>query len=245
MFTGVCLWESCELPSQRSSFLHLLGLPSSSQSRRPFLRPRHRQRRPHRRIRRPSCQFWARTKNITGIGGAKTCLAHSESSAQLDIMAKPLLVAPLHGVDPTPPRCYSQLLPETSYRPRRRRSHRPSKPSSSTVGPSSGLLSLLATIASATSANASPAPPQFLCPSIGTRDIVDERPLAKKRASSSSSPSTVNDTNKWGSKRQLPHKYERGSDGVWRRVDSYTLYGSTVPSGCTSPVSIYAFQNDL
>jgi len=69
--------------------------------------------------------------------------------------------------------------------------------------PSSTLLSILAIIASST-ANA--APPTFLCPSLNYK-------------SSPTIPSTP---------RRIPSKFEQGEDGRWRRVDSYTLYGSTV-----------------
>ncbi|KDR85670.1 hypothetical protein GALMADRAFT_234673 [Galerina marginata CBS 339.88] len=128
--------------------------------------------------------------------------------------------------------CTSQTALEPSYRPRHRR-HRISKPSSS-VAPSSGLLILLASVASASTASGSPAPPSFLCPSVRSEDVVDDVP--NKRASSlatsvitpspHSPPVLV--------PRHVPDRYSEDPDGIWRRVGSYTLYGSTV-SACEEP----------
>ena len=78
--------------------------------------------------------------------------------------------------------------------------------------PSTTLLSLLAILVS--SANSSPAPPSFLCPPINYKRNITPPP-------SPPPPPT----------RQIPNKYVQGDDGFWRRVESYTLYGSTVP--CT------------
>jgi hypothetical protein len=106
------------------------------------------------------------------------------------------------------------------------RRHRRRK--SSLLGPSSALLSILASLVPA-SADASPAPPPFLCPSIGSDDTVppwcsNERP----------GPSGTVDNNPQESGRTrlrpLPDKYEQGGDGIWRRVGSYTLYGVTGPN---------------
>lgn len=135
-------------------------------------------------------------------------------------MAKPIPLAP----DDTP-------NPSTS-RPRRRQHS-----SSSTPSPSSALLSTLAAIvASSPLAASSPAPLSFLCPSIAyhhtpSHTIQQRSTSPSRRIKSRRSPK------RFGHSRVLPFKFEPGEDGVWRRVETYTLYGSTVCSvSAPSPV---------
>ncbi|KXN88886.1 hypothetical protein AN958_06756 [Leucoagaricus sp. SymC.cos] len=107
--------------------------------------------------------------------------------------------------------------------------------------PSAAVLSLLAGIVSNSPvATASPAPPPFLCPSLALPQSSSPAtqhpsPLPAPRSRSRRSiPLT-------GRSHTLPYKFEQGDDGVWRHVDSYTLYGSTIcPKTCgetTNPVS--------
>ncbi|KAG5717570.1 hypothetical protein E4T56_gene4450 [Termitomyces sp. T112] len=94
--------------------------------------------------------------------------------------------------------------------------------------PSSTVLALLATIsASFASAEASPAPPSFLCPSFRpepTRTLNTRtrgaRPPVKRSLVPRDNP------------RILPDKFVQDDNGRWRRVDTYTLYGSTVCISC-------------
>ncbi|KIM47545.1 hypothetical protein M413DRAFT_22191 [Hebeloma cylindrosporum] len=147
-------------------------------------------------------------------------------------MAKPLPVASssLPGSSKTI-HCSPQQIPEPSNHPRRR-TRRPAKPPLAIVAPSSGLLSLLASIVSATTVNGGSVPPDFLCPSIRSEDVVE--PVARRR--------TVPTDPRFKAKsfsanlppsRHVPDRYDRDTDGVWRRVGSYTLYGSTVSPACT------------
>lgn len=110
---------------------------------------------------------------------------------------------------------------EPHHPPRRRRR----LPSSN--GPSSALLSLLATIsASSTSVHGSPAPPSFLCPSLERRrpsisSRGDDPPKTPRSSRLAKKPS--------GS---VPDKFEVDDNGRWRRVESYSLYGSTICLTC-------------
>ncbi|KAF9531884.1 hypothetical protein CPB83DRAFT_891227 [Crepidotus variabilis] len=148
-------------------------------------------------------------------------------------MAKPLSTPPTFGF-PGPSHHRTQSSSVSSQRPRPRCSRRRRSPSrTAALAPSSALLSLLATISSSSSANASPTPPSFLCPSLeilGTRDLPYFR-----RASVSQQPPQSSGIPKPRHPRYVPDKYAKDTDGVWRRVSSYTLYGSTVPTGCNSP----------
>ena len=119
------------------------------------------------------------------------------------------------------------VAPRHSDRHHRRRS----KKSTSRLAPSSTLLSLLATLASTSTADASPTPPTFLCPSLES-DLSSDV-CNYKRAASPVGNENDDDTL---SKRRLPDKYVEGSDGVWRKVESYTLYGATVVSNCNAGV---------
>ena len=71
--------------------------------------------------------------------------------------------------------------------------------------PSSALLSILAILATA---SGSPTPASFLCPSHNKRHFTHSHPTATSNS-------------------RIPAKFVQGDDGLWRRVDSYTLYGST------------------
>ena len=104
--------------------------------------------------------------------------------------------------------------------------------------PSSTLLSILGTIAASSSnVNASPAPPPFLCPSFGQ----DNAPIATTSTLHSPSPEKVvshppEQTNKIaGVSRNIPDRYNRSNDGIWRKMDKFTLYGSTVCPVCNLP----------
>ena len=74
-----------------------------------------------------------------------------------------------------------------------------------------------------TPANANPAPPSFLCPSLA-------KPRPNPPKGQSPPPKLPPRSIKVRSrvKQALPDKYELQDDGVWRRVDVWTLYGSTV-----------------
>lgn len=140
-------------------------------------------------------------------------------------MAKPMPTASTEGAGRSrrPPR-RSQRQKDSGRRP----GVRPSFSSPQLVAPSSGLLSFLATIASfPSSVDSSPTPPSFLCPYYASDPAVDtpcNPPLPSKPLSSLSTP--INQ--RAGIRRHVPARYEKGDDGRWRRVDEYTLYGSTV-----------------
>jgi hypothetical protein len=121
-----------------------------------------------------------------------------------------------------------------SDRHRRRRS----KKSTSRLAPSSTLLSLLATLASTSTADASPTPPTFLCPSLGS-DVSPDVCNYKRAAS------PVDNENTLLKRSWLPDKYVEGSDGVWRKVESYTLYGATVASNCNAGVRSFMASDNL
>jgi hypothetical protein len=125
-------------------------------------------------------------------------------------------------------------LPVSTQRRRRRR-----PPAKFAAGPSSGVLSLLATISAASSSadgspvSAQPTPPPFLCPYIARDNSYDQAsaplpdPVAETSASALSPPTP---TSKIGRRGTIADKFVQGSDGMYRRVDRYTLYGSTVCS---------------
>jgi len=101
------------------------------------------------------------------------------------------------------PACYSQ---SPHLRPRLKR-------------PSSSILAVLGTIAAA--ANAKSAPLPFLCPSLHT----ETTPSPEPHPAPTLAPRSVH---RPGLKpRDLPDKYEI-QNGVWRRVNVWSLYGSTV-----------------
>ncbi|TFK77474.1 hypothetical protein BDN72DRAFT_830644 [Pluteus cervinus] len=121
----------------------------------------------------------------------------------------------------------------------RRRRHRP--PSDCRRSSSSpALLSVLATLVASSplGVEASPAPLSFLYPSI---DFEKRTPAKVVRRFVSPSKPTVHSPPHPSRRRSLAaralaDKYEEGPDGRWRRVDGYTLYGSTVcPPTATIP----------
>ncbi|KAF8807927.1 hypothetical protein BYT27DRAFT_7190019 [Phlegmacium glaucopus] len=103
----------------------------------------------------------------------------------------------------------------------------------SSRSPSPAILSILAILVSST-ANA--APPAFLCPP-PNYNIVD-----RHIPSTTITPFPPQRT----PARCIPNKFVRGDDGFWTRVESYTLYGSTVPyiRDCPSPTQIASEAED-
>ncbi|KAK0505794.1 hypothetical protein EDD18DRAFT_1342148 [Armillaria luteobubalina] len=117
--------------------------------------------------------------------------------------------------------------------PRRRRAWRSRRPVHHTPAPSSSLLSLLATVvASLPAVDASPIPLSFLCPRYRQDFAAVEETCRRDLPSSSTAPSVP--VRKQFDSRTVPIKYEQGSDGQWRRVDTYTLYGSTMCPSCSA-----------
>ena len=161
---------------------------------------------------------------------------HSIPQPIYTTMAKPLPVASsgLPGSSKTT-HCPLHHNREPSNHPRRR-TRRPSKPPLSIVAPSSGLLSLLASIVSATTVNGSSVPPDFLCPSIRSEEIIE--PIIKRRTLPTDLRVKAKSFSANLQPRNVPDRYDKGTDGIWRKVGSYTLYGSTVSPTCTG-VSIY------
>lgn len=126
--------------------------------------------------------------------------------------------------------------PHKVAHPDRPRSSKKSSLASKPV-PSPTLLSLLAILASTLPTDASPTPPTFLCPSLGSGISPNIR--NSKRAASPIKDSQHDDDDPLPEpiKRSwVPDKYVKGSDGVWRKAESYTLYGATVASNCNGRV---------
>ncbi|PBK76923.1 hypothetical protein ARMSODRAFT_948778 [Armillaria solidipes] len=122
---------------------------------------------------------------------------------------------------------------QPSTNPRRRRARRSRRSIHHTPAPSSSLLSLLATVvASLPAVDASPIPLSFLCPRYRQDFAAVEETYSRDVSDSSAVPS-VPVRKQFGS-RTVPIKYDQGSDGQWRRVDTYTLYGSTMCPSCSS-----------
>lgn len=153
-------------------------------------------------------------------------------------MAKPLPVASLGlpGFSKTT-HCAPLHVREPSNHPRRR-TRRPSKPPLSPVAPSSALLSFLASIASATTVNASSAPPDFLCPSIQSEDVIE--PDVRRRSApadlrfrANSFSANLPNPSPPPPPPHVPDRYDKDTDGFWKRIGTYTLYGSTVSPACT------------
>lgn len=102
---------------------------------------------------------------------------------------------------------------------------------SSASCPSFTLLSILGTIAaSCSNVNASPAPPTFLCPSFDPNH--SSFAVIDTGAEGALSLPTKRTGTLAGVPRSLPDQYKPDSDGVWRKVERYTLYGSTVCPVC-------------
>uniref|UniRef100_A0A8H7Y6P3 Uncharacterized protein n=1 Tax=Psilocybe cubensis TaxID=181762 RepID=A0A8H7Y6P3_PSICU len=140
-----------------------------------------------------------------------------------------------------------QHIPEHPYPSRHRRNPSPKSPSS-LFAPSSGLLVLLASVASASTVSGSPAPPSFLCPSIDSEDTVD---APRERRALPSSSVTVTPTPSAAYNillpRHVPDQYRQGPDGIWRRLGTYTLYGSTVSACdgiCRQPTNAVSAVDD-
>ncbi|KAK0465460.1 uncharacterized protein EV420DRAFT_960390 [Desarmillaria tabescens] len=122
---------------------------------------------------------------------------------------------------------------QPSSRRRRRRARRSRRPCHQIPAPSSSLLSLLATVvASLPAVDASPIPLSFLCPRY-RQDFAAVEETCRRDISDSSAVLSVPVRKRLGS-RTIPLKYEQGSDGQWRRVDTYTLYGSTMCPSCSA-----------
>ena len=112
-------------------------------------------------------------------------------------------------------------------KPFRRSSYPPPDPPTprSSPAPSSALLSALAGIVAASPISPNPAPPSFLCPSASSgpssaprRSFVPS-PLRSRYRRSLAPPTRTH---------LLPYKFEPDDDGIWKYVDSYSLYGSTI-----------------
>ncbi|KAF8899117.1 hypothetical protein BD779DRAFT_1487101 [Infundibulicybe gibba] len=115
--------------------------------------------------------------------------------------------------------------------------HRRPRSSHSLTAPSSTLLSLLATIAASTTlVGGSPTPPKFLCPFISDEDAaeqgIDCDPAPSGAIHLSPTPILLDQN-----RRHVPDRYETDDQGHWRRLDTYTLYGSTICSSCKSPTT--------
>ncbi|KAG6868489.1 hypothetical protein C0993_002027 [Termitomyces sp. T159_Od127] len=114
----------------------------------------------------------------------------------------------------------STRLPSTSASRRKRKLSAPA--------PSTPVLALLATIsASLPPAHASPAPPSFLCPSFVPQPTSPPRTQARATRPSSSPPVVRKSLVLGAPPGPVPDRFEQEENGRWRRVDTYTLYGST------------------
>ncbi|TFK56786.1 hypothetical protein OE88DRAFT_56668 [Heliocybe sulcata] len=111
----------------------------------------------------------------------------------------------------------------------RRRARRSPQSLSSSATPSSGLLALIATVAgSSSSVDARPlqaAPLTFLYPFIDNQSL--QTPSRTVSAPDAPFPTpTKHQASRRGA--SLADKYESGTDGRWRKMSEYTLYGSTI-----------------
>ncbi|KAJ7597425.1 hypothetical protein C8J56DRAFT_851619 [Mycena floridula] len=116
----------------------------------------------------------------------------------------------------------SSSSPPDTVRARHRRRRR--QPKSSPV-PSATLLSLLAPLVPSTSGS----PLTFLCP------LFSHEPPAvhvEPRSEPAVHLSPKASTRRTRDRRNLPPKYEPGVDGIWRKAETYTLYGSTMCKDC-------------
>ncbi|KAF8079007.1 hypothetical protein FPV67DRAFT_1467132 [Lyophyllum atratum] len=153
-------------------------------------------------------------------------------------MAKPILTGCAGCSTPSPSRPSPENL-DSHPRPRRRR-----RPPAS-AGPSPALLSLLATIsASSTSVHGSPAPPSFLCPSLEAAYSSTRTIRSRGTTTSKIRRSPQLSTKGAGGTRHVPAKFVMDDNGVWRRVESYTLYGSTVCLTCQDATTSVASVDD-
>lgn len=147
-----------------------------------------------------------------------------------NIMAKPTLVTFTCSSDQSTSAYSSTNIHRPALRRRRSQKY-------SSIAPSASILSFLATIASSDTTHASPTPPTFLCPSIQDIDHHIPLPQPQRRDTpikNSIDASSSDSTNSARVIRRVPERYERGDDGVWRKVPTYTLYGYTM--GCIDGV---------
>ncbi|TFK26787.1 hypothetical protein FA15DRAFT_702538 [Coprinopsis marcescibilis] len=163
-------------------------------------------------------------------------------------MAKPI---PVVSTDSTGPIAFSDHRPRRSQPAvqRRRKPFRVAK--SHLLAPSSTLLSLLAAVVSSSVAEGSPAPPTFLCPSIEPTPTPTQRKRRREPTPTSSTLPAVSSVLKTRTRTpqsralyrsDLPHKYEQGEDGVWRKTD-YLLYGYC--TNCGSLLDGQLSQNNV
>ncbi|PPQ99946.1 hypothetical protein CVT26_009301 [Gymnopilus dilepis] len=151
-------------------------------------------------------------------------------------MAKPLSSSSPECPPPSlPASCSAWADQGPSYHSRHRRRRKPK--SSQSVAPSSGLLVLLASVASASTAGGSPAPPVFLCPSINANGLCGPTPAVSSSSAAATITPSPPDSSTFlaTSGRHLPDQFRPDSNGMWRRVPTYTLFGSTVTVNCDSP----------
>ncbi|KAF8640888.1 hypothetical protein AX17_000536 [Amanita inopinata Kibby_2008] len=169
---------------------------------------------------------------------------------------------------PPPPDAHRRPRPQRPSRRRQRRS--PPSPRY----PSPNLLSILASIAaSSTTVDGSPTPPGvpplFLCPSLDDHPVPLDTPDAVSPILCSSdidTPSRVTGQSNAVasapfpisqmqlapntrliqlSRRAVPDRYERGDDGSWRKIEEYTLYGSTICTSCKGPTSVVQADDQI
>lgn len=96
--------------------------------------------------------------------------------------------------------------------------------------PSPGLLSLLATVV-ASSSTVDGSPLSFLCPSLGGEEVISPISRHSNTFNPTSSAATTSSTERRrieNRRQRLPPKYETGDDGLWRKANTYSLYGSTM-----------------
>ncbi|KAI0639841.1 hypothetical protein C8Q77DRAFT_1152783 [Trametes polyzona] len=161
----------------------------------------------------------------------------------------------------------SRLLPRPPKRPSRLATKQ------SSPDPSSGILALLVTVAGSSSADGRPldssdVPPDFLCPRLHAWSL----PQSASSPPSSSSAAQQQPSWYWEpcdaaeaaayvdiavrrrkrrprkTSNNIADKYVQGSDGRWRKADSWELYGSSScsPSGCmdTTKPTEFPVQDD-
>ncbi|KAF9024117.1 hypothetical protein BDZ89DRAFT_1069367 [Hymenopellis radicata] len=123
-----------------------------------------------------------------------------------------------------------------SSRPFGRRSRRSPRPLSRSPSPSASLLSLLASVAATVpTVDGSPAPLHFLCPRYSAATEFVEQAAVADAPPYEFPPETSTST--VFTRRRVPPKYEQKDDGLWRKVETYTLYGSTMCTSCAATTS--------
>jgi hypothetical protein len=100
---------------------------------------------------------------------------------------------------------------------------------------------------SASPVHSNPIPLSFLCPSVDGEDDLDCSLSARASLSAGHSAAPAKSPSVLAARR-IPDRFSKEADGVWRRVDSYTLYGSTMPScasgTCTKPTGVPSSVDD-